>query len=267
MDRAPVELAAIRRGPPGRTTLVLHGFTGTGQAMHALVESLPGRVVAPDLVGHGVSPAPDAVGPYRADAQVGQVLELVSVDGADAEPMDVVGYSMGARLALCLAVAHPERVRRLALIGATAGLASASERAARVAADEELADQVERDGIDWFVQRWEAMALFASQQDLPAPVRHELRAGRLAQRPLGLANSLRGFGTGVMPSLWHRLADLDIPTLVIAGSRDPKYAALAGQMAAVLPHGSVEVVDDVGHACHIEAPDIVATLVGEHFRA
>ena len=198
---------------------------------------------------------------------MGQLLELVSVDGADAEPIDVVGYSMGARLALCLAAAHPARIRRLALIGATAGLVSASERAARVAADEELADQIERKGIDWFVQHWEAMALFASQQDLPAPVRHEVRAGRLAQRPRGLANSLRGFGTGVMPSLWHRLPDLDLPTLAIAGSRDPEYAALAGQMAALLPNGAMEVVADVGHACHLEAPDIVATLVGEHLRA
>lgn len=267
MGAKPLELAAIRRGARGRTTVILHGFTGTGQAMHALADSLPGRVVAPDLLGHGASPAPGAVDAYRAEAQVGQVLGLVSVDGTDAEPMDVVGYSMGARLALCLAIAHPTRIRRLALIGATAGLASASERASRVAADEALADQIEREGIDWFVRHWEAMPLFSSQQDLPASVRDEVRAGRLAQRSLGLANSLRGFGTGVMPSLWHRLADLELPTLLVAGARDPKYVALAGQMAALLPDASMEVVAGVGHACHLEAPETVAALVVAHFSA
>ena len=108
--------------------------------------------------------------------------------------MHVVGYSMGGRVALSLAVAHPDRVASLLLVGASPGLAEAEERAARIKADEALARQIEQDGLERFVDYWMALPLFASQSVLGEDALARARTQRLRSDPAGLANSLRGMG-------------------------------------------------------------------------
>ncbi|HJZ47466.1 MAG TPA: 2-succinyl-6-hydroxy-2,4-cyclohexadiene-1-carboxylate synthase [Roseiflexaceae bacterium] len=238
----------------GRPLLLLHGFTGGAATWARFVDSfaLQFRVIAPDLIGHGRSDPPPNAERYLMERCVADLLALL--DALQIERVDVLGYSMGGRVALHLAAAARERVGALVLESSSPGIADAAERAARVAADEALAESIERDGLEAFVDRWEHLPLFASQAGLPLDVRARLHAQRLRNDPRGLANSLRGMGAGRQLPLWHQLADLDIPTLLIAGELDAKYRALAGMMMAELPNARMVIVPGTGHAIHLEQP-------------
>ncbi len=160
-----------------------------------------------------------------------------------------------------MASAFPDAVAGLALIGASPGIADQTERQNRIASDDALAVGIERDGIDAFVDRWERLPLFATQQRLPEETRVEIRRGRLGGRPLGLANSLRGMGAGAQPPLHGQLSALSMPVLLLAGEEDPKYMQLGREMARVIPNAEFVSVPGVGHAAHIEDPEACARIV------
>lgn len=236
----------------GPSLVLLHGFTGSAATWAPLVHGLAKRrtVVAIDLPGHGRSPLPlpDARLPEVADALVA-VLDRLGIARAD-----WLGYSLGGRAALHVAVRHPARVARLVLESAQPGIDDPEARASRAAADAALAVTLERDGLAAFVDRWTAQPLFASQARLPAPVRERARRERLAQSAAGLAAALRAMGVGVQPSLWPALPALVCPALLLAGALDPPYCAHACTMAGRLPHARLAIVADTGHAVHLENP-------------
>ncbi|HEU5102163.1 MAG TPA: 2-succinyl-6-hydroxy-2,4-cyclohexadiene-1-carboxylate synthase [Roseiflexaceae bacterium] len=242
----------VEQSGAGRPLLLLHGFTGSAATWTPFIDALaPGlRILAPDLIGHGRSESPSDAQRYSIDRCVADLLAIL--DALQIERADVLGYSMGGRVALHLACAARERVGRLVLESSSPGIADAAERVARVAADEALAESIERDGLAAFVERWERLPLFASQASLPQEQRARLRAQRLGNNPLGLANSLRGMGAGRQPSLWDQLPELDVATLLIAGELDAKYRALAGQMLALLPNARATIVPGAGHTVHLE---------------
>jgi 2-succinyl-6-hydroxy-2,4-cyclohexadiene-1-carboxylate synthase len=132
-----------------------------------------------------------------------------------------------------------------------------------MAQDESLAAFIEHEGVEAFVECWQALPLFASQQKLPPDVREPHRAARLRNRPLGLANSLRGMGTGVQPSLWDRLGELTLPVLLVVGSLDEKFVAIARQMSAAMPQVQVATVPGAGHTVHLEQPARYAGLISD----
>ena len=175
-------------------------------------------------------------------------------------PFALAGYSQGGRLALRVALAQPERVTRLVLVSATAGIEDAAERARRRDADAALASWLEVDGrrMTEVADRWGAQPLFASQSPAVAAA---ARADRLSNAPVHLAAALRGLGTGVMEPLWERLGELTMPVVVLAGARDAKYVALAERLAAALPDATLEIVPGAGHALPLEAPAAVAAAI------
>jgi 2-succinyl-6-hydroxy-2,4-cyclohexadiene-1-carboxylate synthase len=257
-EGARYHLRLAGAGPP---LLLLHGFTGSGATWdpHAASLGRDYRLIAIDLLGHGKTEAPRDPVRYRVEHAVADLLTLLDMLGID--DFALLGYSMGGRLALHLALAAQERLQALVLEGASPGIRGHSERAARIRADEELAITIERQGIEPFVTRWEALALFASQASLPVAVRDRLRAQRLENNPIGLANSLRGMGAGVPPPLYDRLRELSMPTLLIAGALDGKYCTLAGMMKRRLARAQVEIVAGAGHAVHLEQPTVFDALV------
>lgn len=241
----------------GAPLLLLHGFTGSGRSWDE-ADGAYVRLIAPDLLGHGATDAPPDPARYRMDAAAADVAALLPD-----EPVHVLGYSMGGRLALYFALHYPSRVRSLVLESAAPGIEDESERAARRAADEALAAQIERDGVAAFIEKWERLPLFAAQTE---GQRAAQRAIRLAQRAHGLANSLRGMGTGIQPSLWGELRRLHTPTLLISGGGDAKFTRITMQIAAAAPKAAYVIIDGAGHTPHIEQPEAFYAAVGSFLR-
>ena len=197
----------------------------------------------------------------KADARVPSVPQtadfVATAHELDRGRGEYVGYSMGGRLCLQLALDRPEVVERLVLVSASPGITDAADRAARHHADEQLAQSIERDGVDAFLERWVAQPLFATLPRDRSGI-DDRRAGNTVE---GLTYQLRVLGQGVQPSNWERLADLAMPTLLIVGELDTKYVDIAQRMAAAIADACVEVIAGAGHACHLEQPEAVAHLL------
>jgi 2-succinyl-6-hydroxy-2,4-cyclohexadiene-1-carboxylate synthase len=225
---------------PDRVVLV-HGFTQTVRSWDPLAAVLADtfQVVRVDLPGHGGS----------SDVRMG-FAETAAAIGEAGGRATYVGYSMGGRLCLRLAVDRPDLVQALVLVGASPGLADDGERDARRAADEALADDIERTGTAAFLVEWLGQALFRSFTPDAADLE-----GRLANPPAGLAAALRSLGTGVQEPLWSRLAELSMPVLAVAGQDDERYARLARAMGdAIGGDAQVVALAGAGHAAHLERP-------------
>lgn len=246
-----VEVAGDPTGPP---LVLAHGFTQTGRLWGRFGELLGRgrRLVRVDLPGHGGSAA------IRADLAEGGNLLAAAADG----PADLLGYSLGARFALHAALQRPDRVRRLVLIGATAGIDDPDARARRRARDEATADELERTGdVDGFVRRWLDNPMWATLP--PGATGLDERRRNTAG---GLASSLRLAGTGTQEPLWDRLATLAPPTLVLAGADDARFVAAGVRLAIAAPSAALSLVPGAGHAAHLAQPVLTALMV-ERFLA
>lgn len=251
-------------GDDGNTpVLLLHGFTGHGGSWAAAGQAFAAegfRALAPDLLGHGRSPHPRASSRYKMRRAADDLADLLA--GVTEEAVHLLGYSMGGRLALYFALAFPGRVKTLTLASASPGLASAAERAERRGWDNALADHIEKDGVEAFVDYWEALPMWKSQRrNLSEEQRAQLRAQRLKNRPSGLANSLRGMGTGAQPGLHAKLPSLAVPTLLLAGAEDGKFVRVNQRMADSVPNARLVVFPATGHAIHLERPTAFARAV------
>ena len=240
----------------GDPILLVHGFTGCIHAWGKVVLSglaRTHRVVAVDLLGHGASDTPSDPRRYALQEVI---QDLVSVlDYFEAQNSAWIGYSMGGRVALGAAVERPERVRSLVLESATPGLVLEADQVARRKADADLAHRITSRGIEDFVEFWTDLPLFASQKRLQDQIRDAIRKRRLGNSPEGLAACLVGLGTGSQPSYWDRLHEIRSPTLLLSGKEDPKFTAIASQMAALLPDAAACVIEEAGHTVHLERPE------------
>jgi 2-succinyl-6-hydroxy-2,4-cyclohexadiene-1-carboxylate synthase len=248
----------------GEPVTLLHGFTLSGPNWRELIAKVPGRWqwIMPDLRGHGQTrTAPGA--PCTMDACAADLRMLW--DHLGVERSHVAGYSMGGRLALHVAVRLPERVRSLLTISAHAGLEEQA-RAGRRQGDEALAERAERYGVEPFVNYWAAQPLFAGIERRGAAYQAQLRAQRLANRPEGLAASLRGMGAGAMEPLWDELGGLTIPCTFVAGEDDAVYVAAARRLSTVVLASRLEIVPRAGHAVHMQRPAPMARILAAHLR-
>ncbi|WP_376796850.1 2-succinyl-6-hydroxy-2,4-cyclohexadiene-1-carboxylate synthase [Thermogemmatispora sp.] len=242
--------------------VLLHGFTGSALGWGPFLEEFAAagwRVIALDLHGHGLSEAPADPRRYSMEHCRADLLEALRQLGIAPAQAILLGYSLGGRIALYCSFSG--FFRALILESASPGIADPQERELRRRHDEALAASLEREGLAAFVTRWEQQPLFASQQRLPAEKRAALRAQRLANRPEGLAGSLRGVGTGVQPPLHARLPELQLPVLLICGALDEKFCAIGQEMAQRLPHATLAIVPEAGHTVHLEQPRRFAELV------
>lgn len=238
----------------GPHVILLHGFSGSALGWGRAVDELSHRhrLVLVDLLGHGQSDKPPRAERYRMKEVVADVEEVVSRFGP---PVDLLGYSMGGRVALATALSKPGLIRRLVLESASPGLPTAEERAGRIASDDALADRISGGGIDAFLEGWRDLPLFRSlKTTLSAEELARLEAQRASNDPDALAAVLRGLGTGRQPSLWASLRSLDRPTLLLTGRRDSKFTGLAESMSACLPQARHFRVPGAGHRVHLERP-------------
>jgi 2-succinyl-6-hydroxy-2,4-cyclohexadiene-1-carboxylate synthase len=226
----------------GPRLVLVHGFTQTrrswGPVAPALAKSH--EVVLVDAPGHGKS--------ADVRANLAEGAQLIGEVGGTA---DYLGYSMGGRFVLHLALAQPHLVTRLILVGATPGIESAAERAERRRGDRQWADLLGEEGVDSFLDRWLAGPLFRGLSPEAAG-----REARRENTVTGLASSLRLAGTGSQEPLWDRLGELRMPVLLVVGADDDKFRAIAERMAdAIGPTCTLAVINGAGHAAHLERPD------------
>ena len=198
-----------------------------------------------DLPGHG-----DAA---SIAATLPEIAELV-LDVLPREPLVLGGYSLGARVALHVALAESSRLRALIVLGASRGILDPDERSRRRARDEALANRLEVVGTEVFLSEWLSQPLFAT---LGPHADSDTRSGDAR----GLAQSLRSAGTGTQQWLAQRLSTLDVPALALAGELDPKFIAEARAIADTLPVGHFVSIASAGHAAHLEQPELVARAI------
>ena len=252
-----VETSGTGDGP---ALLLLHGFTRDARAWQPVLPCFDTyRTVRVDLIGHGKSDAPQDPARYTMAHAVEDLLALLH--HLDIEKTALVAYSLGGRVALHFALEASHLLWALVLESASPGIDDPMERDARYASDVQLAGSIEADGLEPFVERWQAQPLFASQRNLPVDVLAEQRRQRLENSSLGLANSLRGMGAGAQEYLIPDLPTIDAPTLFLAGARDERYAALAPLMAAKVRGAEYRIIEDAGHTTHLEQPEQYMGLV------
>ncbi len=233
--------------------MLLHGFTQTCRLWGSFGDALAGEMtlIGVDLPGHGGSAEVQADLPTTAELVISAVHEAVGT-----ETYDLLGYSLGARVALHVALLPDTTMRRLVLVGATAGIENPVNREERRQADEATAAELESSGdIDAFLDRWVAGPLFFGLGD--AADKEERQRNTAA----GLASSLRLAGVGTQEPLWDGVAGLDVPLFALAGSDDTRFAAHALRLAGLAPHGVASLVPGGGHAVHLAQPDAVGRLV------
>ena len=245
-------LSSIRSGTTADTTPItlLHGFTQTAECWGSFADQLATShpILAIDLPGHGGS------------AEIrGDLTQSAAMIASAITTSIVIGYSLGGRIALHLALSFPELVERLILIGATGGIEDATERTQRRASDETLADHLESVGVETFLDEWLAQPLFASLTP-----EQSMRERRSLNSAPGLASSLRLCGTGTQTPLWDRLNTLTMPVLVLAGSNDEKFTQLGHRLVASIGNNaSFQVIAESGHSAHLENPTATSTAVAE----
>ena len=223
--------------------LFVPGFIQRGDAWAPLLGRLPDRIEARAL-------------DHREHDLTGRLGEIA----AAGEGAVLCGYSLGGRLALRAVLREPGRYRGVITIGASAGIEEPVERGSRAQADERLAGWMETMPIAEIVTVWERQPLFADQSDALVEAQ---RPGRLSHDPRALALLLRTAGQGVLAPVWHELEQLELPLLAVAGVRDERYASAAERLAERVPAGRAALVENAGHAAHLQQPEAVAALVAD----
>lgn len=233
----------VTRGE-GKPVVLIHGFTQTHRSWEPALEHLPdARYMLVDLPGHGGS-----------DAARTSFIETAAQIAEECGPATYVGYSMGGRVAMRIAIDHPEVVERLVCIGSDPGIEDARERSLRHEADVRWADLVESAGVEKFLEEWMAQPIFYG-------VPSTSLAHRLDNSTEGIAWAMRNLGTGAMPPMWEHLPTISVPTVCVAGERDARYTALLERVAGLIPHAEVAVVPGCGHAPHLEDPASFAATI------
>ena len=248
----PLHVDVRGTGPP---LIVLHGFTQTGRLWGPFGETLAEShtLVAVDLPGHGDS------GLVRADlpTTAGLVAEAVRAE-VGGEACSLLGYSLGARVGLHVALGTALPLRCVVFIGVTAGIEDADERARRRQSDDEMAEELETSGdVEHFIDAWLGGPMFHRLDAVDAAQRSE----RLRNSASGLASSLRLCGTGTQQPMWDLLPALASPVLAMAGTDDTRFAAHALRMTRLVPHGVTSLVPGGGHAVHLAQPEQASRIV------
>ncbi len=245
-------LSARHRGA-GHRLVFVHGFTQTSRSWDQVADHFASRrydVAVVDLPGHGES------GAVRADLR--RTADLLASTTGEAT---YIGYSLGGRVCLHLALMYPHVVDRMVLIGANPGIIDDDERAARRTADERLAQRIIEIGVDAFIDEWSAQPMFHGLELDEAE-----RSDRRRNTATGLADSLRLSGTGTQVPLWDRLMELNMPVLAVAGMFDHKFVPIAERIAASVPSGSFGLIHEAGHAAHLQQPMQVITRMETFLR-
>ena len=242
----------------GKPLVCFHGFSESGSTWDG-IEVSGYRLIRIDSMGHGRSARPMELGPYTLPQMLSDLHTVIyAVAG---ERYALMGYSMGARMALLYALEYPEEVTHLVLESGSVGIEDKVARQERYLADTALGNRIREQDIQWFSETWAKLDIFKTQQSLPAKVQQQIQQRRLLNSPHALAFTLEGSGQGTMPYVGHRLSELTMPVCYISGELDMKYTAIGAEY-----FGDVHcIVPQVGHNVHVEAPEAYKQILKQFF--
>ena len=232
----------------------LHGFTCSSLDWSEIIDGIDKKYtpILIDLIGHGKSDSPKELDFYRVDSQLKQIKKIT--ENFTDEKFILCGYSMGGRLALSFANNYPEKLTGLILESSTFGINNESEKEKRINQDSSICEFINSKSIDEFVNFWMNKDIFSSLKKLPEEKYNRIIESKLKNNKTGLVNSLLGFGTGVMPSLFDRLKNIIFPVLLITGELDKKFTKINQEMVNEFPNALHSIVENVGHSAHLENP-------------
>lgn len=230
----------------------LHGFTCSSLDWSDVIDDIVKNFnpILIDLIGHGKSDSPENLDYYRVESQIEQIKKIIS--HFTDEKIILCGYSMGGRLALSFANKYPENLSGLILESSTYGIKNNSEREKRIKRDNSICEYIKSHSIEEFVNLWMNKDIFNSLKKLPEEKYNSIIKSKLENNKIGLVNSLLGFGTGIMPSLFDELKKIKIPTLLITGELDKKFTTTNKEMVNEFPSANHFIIKHTGHSAHLE---------------
>ena len=243
--------------------MLLHGFLGSGRVFEELIPQLSSfcNPITVDLLGHGETEGAELHYRFSTREQVADIAKLIR-EQLTIPPVFLYGYSMGARLALQLALHHPELFQGLIMESGTFGIEGETERMARQSLDASRADSI-MGTFNGFLQDWENMPLFTTARST-----EKYSAIQHAQNPTWMANSLLGFGSGTMPCMRKHLNEITLPVQLLAGKLDSKFIRINQTMNREIPNCTLNIVPESGHRVHLDQPlkliEILNTFITEH---
>lgn len=248
----------FRQRPERDLSLVtVHGFLGDRRSLDRVTALVRERFVRCEslvIPGH-------ATERFEAGWQWTEAVRALN-ERLAGEGNVIVGYSMGARLALSMLLDAPQKFSGAVLVGVDAGIEDPLARQERQRWERSMSEKITRDGLDAFAREWQALPVFDSQRALPETVRAELHARRSQHDPAGVAWAMTALGTGSMPSRWSELASINVPVALVTGALDEKFSAIAARMVQRNPRWiSHKIAESVGHDATIEAPEVVASAL------
>lgn len=241
------------------TVLLMHGFLLDMNSMEIIAAHLEGHfnILNVDLPGFGKTPS---TGEYTMDDISDSLAALVSSLGLG--PVHILGYSMGGRVAVSFMVNHPDMVLSAVLESSSPGINDLTERQKRFQMDRDRAKKISSDYVS-FINEWEQLGLFSTQNSIDEKLQHSQRKNRLAQHPEGAADSLTKYGTGIQKSYWDSLTFVSTPVLLVVGEKDEKFVSINRKMKELLKNAQFEIISDTGHNIHMEAADKFGIIILE----
>lgn len=259
-----LHLTKIQSGDDKSPTLLfLHGFSNSSEEWLFLKNKLNPNlnIYALDFLGHGNSSSPREVSYYKTDSLNIQLNKIVSE--LNPKSLILVGYSMGGRAALSYWNQFPDKVNGLILESSTAGIEDEVAKKERKSADNQYCKRIVKNGIEWFANDWLNKPVFSTIKQNKS-LYNSLIEKKKKNNVIGLINSLRGFGTGVMPSYWNTINRIDIPVLLMAGQLDEKFVEINKKMNTLIKSSVLEIIPNCGHNIHLEKPGIFINLVNKY---
>lgn len=249
------EINIIEKNSYGKKTILfLHGFTGSASDWDEIFSLLPSnyRLIAIDLPGHGKSSSKNEIHFYQEDFLM-KIIDKI-YEHVNSQKIILCGYSMGGRCALTYALKNQSKIEKIIFESTTAGIDNEKQRNERIIADNLLCKMINEKGVETFVEYWMNLDLFKSLRRLPEEKYEKIIKNKLKNNPVGLINSLNGFGTGRMNSLWNLLHELNLETMLVCGEHDKKFVEINKLMSDKIFGSRFEIVKNAGHNIHLEKP-------------
>lgn len=246
-----------------KTIFFLHGFTGSANDWKVIADKIDKRFnkIGLDLIGHGKTSSPSDLKFYQIDLIVEQIEEAIRLSGLN--KVVLCGYSMGGRVALKFALDKQDLISGLILESSSAGIKKKNERLSRQQNDDELANFIINNSIEDFITRWLDQEIFGTIRRFSNEKIKRIKEEKMKNSRTGLANSLRGYGTGVMPYLGSELITIKIPVLLISGGLDEKFTQINQNLRKLFKSAKHKIINNAGHNTHLEEPTKFISIVNQ----